>query len=381
MEKQPPPLKLIETAAAAAEWLGKIRPGSNVSFDLEADGLYSYEDKICLAQVSAGGECAIIDPLADPEALAPLKRVLLDRSILKIAHGADYDVRLLKKTLGTGPDPVFDTMIAAQMLGLPRLGLAALLEDFFGIILDKKYQRADWSKRPLSPQMLEYAISDVLHLMELAGILRTRLVEKNRLSWAEEEFGLLAAALPPQPKKPWCLDVKGASKMNPRELTVLQALLDLRDDLAKKRNRPAFKIIPNSTLIQWAAEPPSDHAGVVGSEGVSRSLMEKISGSVLRAVEEALALPVERLIVKPKSTPKIPFTPEETRRLERLKAARAKAAEGLGMDPGVLVNSATLEKLARTNGQSTAGLLLTELKTWQSEAVGRELMEALADGQ
>lgn len=369
---------MIETAAKAAEWLGGIRTGEGVSFDLEADGLYSYEDKICLVQLAAGGECAVIDPLADPEALTPLMALLEDPSTLKIAHGADYDVRLFKKTLGTGPAPLFDTMIAAQMLGLPRLGLAALLEDFFGVTLNKKYQRADWSKRPLSAEMLDYAVSDVAYLMPLAEILKKRLEEKGRLSWAEEEFALLAAAEPPQPRKPWCLDVKGASKMGPRELAVLQALLELRDDLARKRNRPPFKIIPNATLLHWSANPPAGHAEVVSSEGVSRPLMEKISPSVLDAIAEALSLPADRLVAKPRPQPKTALTPLETKRLERLKNARLKTASELEMDPGVLVNSATLEKLARSQEGETAGLMETELKKWQAEALGGALAEALA---
>lgn len=377
MENDDKKISYLDSAEKSAQWFSSLGEIQRLAFDLEADGLYSYEDKICLAQVACEGRIALIDPLADKEALAPLAKVLADSAIEKIAHGADYDVRLIKKDLAITPANLFDTMIAAQMTGCERVGLAALMEENFGLAMDKKHQRADWTKRPLSQSMIDYAACDVERLEELAGIMKARLTEKGRERWAEEEFRLLEKAEPPGPRKPWCLDVKGSHKLAPRQLGVLQALLDLREEAARKRDRPPFKILSNQTLVEWALNPPKTRLAVINSEGVSKPAMERMASAILEAVERALELPAEELPQRPTGRLKAPLTPEEQKKLEKLKEARAASSKTLGIDPGLLVNTATLEKFARSSLGEERAKCLAELKGWQREAVGGELSAAL----
>lgn len=371
-------VSFLDSGKKALGWFSSLGTAERIAFDLEADGLYSYEDKICLAQVACAGKTAILDPLADRETIAPLASLLRDPSVEKVAHGADYDVRLLKKTLGFGPVNLFDTMIAAQLLGYEKVGLAALVELHFGVEMDKKHQRADWTKRPLTQSMIDYAALDVAHLLELCDILKAGLADKGRTVWAEEEFRLLEAAPSPTPRKPWCLDVKGSHKLSPRQLGVLQALLDLREATAKKRDRPPFKILPNQTLIAWAQNPPRVRRDVTEAEGVNRISMERMATQILEAVEMATALPEEGLPQRPASKSRPPMTPVELKKLEKLKEARNTAAKELGIDPGLLVNTATLEKFARASEDEAPALVKTELKNWQKEAVGGAVVTALA---
>lgn len=376
MENETGKIDLIGESGAAAGWFASLGEPRLIAFDLEADGLYSYEDKICLAQVACSGRTAILDPLPDRDVLSPLASALKDSAVLKVAHGADYDVRLLKKTLGFGPVNLFDTMIAAQLLGYEKVGLAALVLLHFGVEMDKKHQRADWTKRPLTQSMIDYAALDVAHLEELHDILSGALAEKGRAHWAAEEFRLLEAAPPPAPRKPWCLDVKGSHKLPPRQLGVLQALLELREETAKRRDRPPFKVLPNQALLAWAEKPPRTRREVTDAEGVNKPSIERMAGQILETVETALALPAEELPQRPASKSRPPMTPLELKRMEKLKEARTGVAGELGIDPGLLVNTATLEKFARAADGETETLAATELKNWQREAVGEALLSA-----
>ena len=173
---------------------GAVRSGSGgsplLAVDTEAASFHRYTDRVYLLQISSRDETAVVDPLA-VGALAPLGEVLADPAVEIVFHDADYDLRLLDREYGFRANELFDTRIAAQLLNEPGVGLAALLEKYLGVRLDKRFQRADWSARPLSPEMLEYAASDTRHLPELRDILQAQLEARGRLGWAEEEFALL----------------------------------------------------------------------------------------------------------------------------------------------------------------------------------------------
>jgi len=285
-----PPYLLLDRPAAVAEFLGDCRGEARIAVDLEADSLHSYREKICLVQLSTAKRTAIVDPLAGSGALAELAPVLADAAVLKVFHGGDYDVRLLKRE-GALVRNLFDTMIAAQFAGRERFGLAALLETDFGVTLDKRYQRADWSRRPLDPGMLAYAAADTAHLLALADRLGGELARLGRLGWAEEEFGLLELVEPSLPKTPSCLALKGAGRLAPRQLARLQALLELREELARSWNRPPFKVLANQTLIEWAVRPPATRREVAATPGAGGPLLERVATPVLEALARAEAIP------------------------------------------------------------------------------------------
>jgi ribonuclease D len=365
----------LDREPEVAEFFGRLAGAPALAVDLEADSLHRYRESVCLVQVSTPDVNAVIDPLAVPAALDLLAPVLADPAVRKIFHGGDYDVRLLKKERGVEVRNLFDTMIAAQLTGRERFGLAALLEELYAVRLDKRHQRADWSRRPLGPEMLAYAAADTAHLFGLAERLAAELTALGRLAWAAEEFRLLEQIVPGPQKTPSCLDVKGASRLAPRELARLQALLELRDELARAANRPPFKILMNETLIAWALAPPANRAAVTGTPGAGGPLVERNAERVLEALARAEGLALEECPRRP-VVPRTVLSPAQERLLARLKAVREEAARRLGLAPGLLVNGATLERLCRAD--DGAADVAGALKDWQREVLGDALAAALA---
>jgi ribonuclease D len=366
-----PTYRFFDHGPDVAAFFAAVRSEPVLALDLEADSLHHYPEKICLVQISTPSETAILDPLVAPEVLNGLESVLADVAVRKIVHGGDYDVRLLKREREVPVRNLFDTMIAAQLTGRERFGLAALLEEHFGVVLDKRFQRADWSRRPLGPELLAYAAADTAHLHALCGRLVAELSALGRLAWAEEEFRLLELIEPAAPKKPWCLDVKGAGRLAPRQLARLQALLETRDELARAWDRPPFMVLGNQTLIDWAQAPPANRRDLVQTPGAGRALLERVADRALEALERAALVP-EQDCPRPEPARRTVLSASETSRLARLRTVREEVARRLGLAPGLLVNGATLEKLAR-EGAAGAGLL----KNWQSEALGTPFLQAL----
>ncbi|GAB4264524.1 MAG: ribonuclease D [Deferrisomatales bacterium] len=370
--------EFLERAEDISAFFASLANEPVVAVDLEADSLHSYREKVCLVQVSTPSRNAVVDPLPDRDALAGLGSLWADPAVQKVVHGGDYDVRLLKKDYGYSPQNLFDTMIAAQFAGRTRVGLAALLEEHFGVVLDKKHQRADWSARPLSAEMLRYAALDTAYLIPLKTLLEEELERLGRLGWAREEFALLERAEPAPEKKPWCLDVKGAARLSPRQLAVLQELLELRDRVARQWDRPPFKVLSNAVLLAWAEAPPASRREVIETPGAGKKILARLAESVLDGIRQARRLPDADCPRLPPRTGRDPLTEAEEKRLKRLKRARAAAVERLGLPPGLLVNTATLERLAREAQGSGADGVEGHLKPWQLEAVGDDLRRALA---
>jgi ribonuclease D len=368
---------VLDREPSVAAFLARLRSEAVLAVDLEADSLHSYREQVCLVQVSTPSQTAILDPLAVPGALAGLGPALADRAVRKVFHGGDYDVRLLKRQAGLEVRNLFDTMIAAQLTGRERFGLAALLEEHFGVTLDKRFQRADWSRRPLGPDLLAYAAADTAHLLALADRLSGELAGLGRLDWAREEFELLEQVEPAPPRKPWCLDVKGAARLAPRQLARLQGLLELRDDLARDWNRPAFKVLSNQILIDWAQAPPASRHEVAAWPGAGGPLLERVADRVLEALARAAAVADEEC-PRPQPAPRVVPTPAQERRLSRLKAIREEAARRLRLAPGLLVNGATLERLSRAETGEAVAALPGALKRWQFEVLGEAFQRALA---
>ncbi len=182
--------QLITDPRGVEELADALAGETRLAVDLEAAGFHRYSDRVCLVQVSSPDATYLVDPLAvDPE--PALRGPLEAPDVLIIFHGGDYDLRLLDRDLDLHPVNLFDTQTAAALLGEPSLGLASLLETYFSVNLSKKYQRADWAKRPLSEEMLAYAASDTQHLHALADLLRERLDAMGRLAWAQEESSLM----------------------------------------------------------------------------------------------------------------------------------------------------------------------------------------------
>src|SRR5262245_9489536 len=243
----------IDTTEGLTEFARDVGSGP-LAVDTEADSFHHYREKVCLVQLSASGRNALVDPLSSVD-LRSLKPLLEDRSVPKLLHGADYDIRLLTRDYGLAISGVFDTMVAARLLGEEALGLAALLAKHLGVVLDKSHQRADWSKRPLPEAMRSYAVLDTCHLEALALILRERLEGQGRRAWMREECERLEAVRwrdrrddDPEGYR----RTKGAAKLDRAGLAVLREAWLWRDALARQRDRPLFKILRDETLLAIA---------------------------------------------------------------------------------------------------------------------------------
>lgn len=367
---------ILTDDAAIVRLVRDLRSEPVIAVDLEADSLHSYQEKVCLLQISTPTRTVLVDPLAVKD-LSPLAPVLADPAIGKIFHAADYDIRCLYRDFGMEVRGLFDTMIASQMLGEERVGLADVLAKNLDIHLDKRYQRADWSQRPLEEGMVRYAMEDTCHLHRLAAILEQRLRQMGRLSWAEEEFALLEQVRPSENSGPLFLRVKGAGLLDRRQLAALEELLQWRDGEACRRDRPPFKIIGNKILLGFAQRLPRNLQDAEGIEGFSARLAERYGRVLLGAVGKALDMPREQWPVYPRGERR-ERDPALEERLKKLKTVRADMAGQLAMDPGILVNNAQLEALARECPVNAAQLgELGILKNWQREALGDQLLGAL----
>ena len=345
--------------------------------DLEADSMHSYQEKVCLLQFTYQDKTVLLDPLAVPD-LSPLKSVLADASIRKIFHAADYDIRCLHRDFGIEIGGLFDTMIASQFLGEEKVGLADVLNKYFGVTLDKRYQRADWSKRPLSPEMCDYAAGDTRYLEKLAEILEQALVEKDRLWWVDEEFRLLEQARFKIHDGPAFLRIKGAGTLPPRSLAILECLLEWREKEAQRRDCPAYKVVGNKQFLSVAREMPDSLAALKKIDDFPPRLADRYGRAVLKQVEAGQAVDQEHLPHYPRGERRVRDVAVE-KRFNLLKGWRAEKAKQLEMDPGILINNALLEAVARQQPRDEPSLARIDgLKDWQYKVLGLELIAALA---
>ncbi len=370
-------MRLIQTPAELEALRDRLRGEPLLAVDTEAASFHRYHDRVYLLQISSRSETAVVDPLA-VGTLAPLAGTLADPGIEIVFHDADYDLRLLDREYGFTATNLFDTRIAAQLLNEPGIGLAALLEKHFGVRLDKRFQRADWSARPLTPAMLEYAAADTRNLPALRDILRERLLGLGRLEWAREEFALLERIRggPVDGAEPGWLRLKGAKALRPRELAVLRELWEWREGVAQRADRATFRVVNNEPLLLMARQPPADLAALRTVPGIGAEQVERRGKEILAAIRRGLELADHRLPRVERPARRV-ADPAYEARLERLKAARNQLATRYELAPGVLCPNGTLEAIARLDPRSLEQLAeIGELRRWQLREIGAELLQA-----
>lgn len=378
--KRRAPYRYIDSAGELASFLKSIASMPLIAVDTEAASFHRFVDRTYLIQVSSREETAIIDPLKVPD-MSPLGKVLADPDVEIIFHDADYDLRILDRDYGLHARHLFDTRIAAQLLGEPAIGLAALLEKYLHIKLDKKFQRADWSRRPLTPEMLDYAAMDTRHLPQLRDELRRQLEEMGRLSWAEEEFRHLEDLrwTPVATNGDSYLRIKGARLLSRRGLALLRELAHWRDDVAAELDRASFRVMPNEALLLMAGTPPATREAMKALPGVSPRLVDQRGDALLGALKRGQDVPEKELPRFPRGERRVQ-DPAFDARVDKLKAARNKAAEHLKLDPGVLCPKGTLEAVARAHPKTLAELrAVPDMRKWQAEVLGKDFLATLAN--
>lgn len=367
----------LDTPEAADQFLSSIAATPVIAVDTEGASFHRYVDRIYLLQLSTETHHAIIDPLRVPSP-AGLGRLLESRDVEVVFHDADYDLRLLHQDYGWTISNIFDTRIAAQLLGIKAFGLAALLDSYFGLKIDKKHQRADWSMRPLSADMLDYAAQDTLHLLELRRLLREALEKKGRWHWAEEEFARLEGTR-------WDADdgsatflrMKGARDLNRRELALLRELVAWRDEVAKGLDRSTFRVVPNDVLLDLSRRAPAGMDELRSIKGIGRGILENKGREMLDAIARGRAVPEHDLPRFPKAA-RWDRDPTFDDRVALLKRVRDDAAAELEMDPGVLCSRDRMEAVARRKPTHVDEIReMTEMRKWQTEVLGKDFVRVL----
>jgi ribonuclease D len=374
-----PTVAYLDTDAEVTRFVGEIGRPRELAIDTEGASFHRFVDRIYLIQLSTRERHAIIDPLPIA-ASAALGALLEDPAVEVVFHDADYDLRLLHQDYGWHVTNIFDTRVSAQLLGITAFGLGALLERSFGLKLDKKHQRADWSMRPLTAGMLDYAAQDTLHLLGLRDEMKGELEKKGRWEWAKEEFQRLEGTRwePEEPGSAF-LRVKGARDLTRRELAILRELVTWRDAVALQLDRATFRVVANDVLLEIARSAPSTTEALGAIKGMPRGMVERAGRDVLEAVKRGLAVP-EAQLPKFSRSARWDKDPDFDAKVSKLKAVRDETAKRLALDPGVLCSRERMETIARALPRSTEELAqIPGLRKWQIAEMGEQFVEALRE--
>ena len=377
------PLVMVEDQATLQRVAARLARCNAIGVDTEADSFYAYQEKVCLLQISDDEADYVIDPLALKRDLSPLAPVFANPDIVKIFHGADYDIVSLKRDHGFAFHNLFDSLIAAQLLGLPKFGLADLIERYFGIQLDKAFQRHDWAARPLLPEHLEYARGDTHWLRAIRELMSRKLVTAGKMKPFAEECRILEGrtwqgkGFDPEG---WTR-VKGSAVLDDEGKRVLRALWAYRDGQARQLDRPTFKVIPDEILLAVATRLPrrtSELDAVIASKSGlrrrhERGLLDAVAAGLVD--ETPIAVPTREKPTGPK--PRLVGRAAE-RALNELKSWR----NGRGGNPNTaaftVASSGTLKNIALMRPRTLAELAaVADVRAWQVEAFGDEILAVL----
>ncbi len=346
---RPPAYELADRPDKLASLFAAIDRVDEVSLDTEADNMFHYRVRVCLLQFLVGGRVILVDVLA-PLDLRPLWARLARKHL--VMHGSDFDLRLLHDLCSFRAKSLFDTMLAAQLLGRKRIGLASLLEDHFGVQLDKDGQKANWSRRPLTPKLLDYASLDVWHLPALRDLLTRDLSRLGRLEWLQQQCQAQIAAgtegFAPPTENDW--RIGHSERLRGKALPVLHAVWHWREQQAQRLDTPPFKVCSNDLLLRVAnaAEEGQDPEAVLRGVHLGKR-HERIFPSLRDSVAAGLARDPHTLPRRPGRDPNhIPLTRPEIARLDRIREDRDKIATRLGIEPTLIANRSQLSQIART---------------------------------
>ena len=360
---RPPDYRLIDQPDQLEPLLVALDRVTEVALDTEADNMYHFKTRVCLLQFLVGKEIFLVDVLA-PLPLAGLWSRLAEKHI--IIHGSDFDIRLLWDFCHFRPKSIFDTMLAAQLLNRPRVGLASLLEDHFSVKLSKDSQKANWSRRPLPQKMLDYAALDVFHLPALRDILSRELRKLNRLGWLEQqcqaqiESGLTGFS--PPDENDW--RIGRSERLRGKGLGALHAIWHWRQQTAERLDVPPFKVCSNDLLLKiaYAAEEGTSEAEIMATVHLGRR-HDRLAPSLAAALHAGMERDPHTLPRRRGRDPNyVALTQAEVERLERIKNDRDRIAADLHLEATLIANRSQLAQIARAPRRLDEILL-----SWQAD--------------
>ncbi|MEL6347532.1 MAG: HRDC domain-containing protein [Myxococcota bacterium] len=377
---------MIEDTRSLENLVDELITKPYVAMDTEADSFHHYQEQVCLIQVSDLSRDYIIDPLKIDDC-SSLKRLFGAPTVTTILHGGDYDVVSLKRDFDVHFSHLFDTMIASLFLGFPRIGLADLIEQFFGHHIDKKYQRHDWSRRPLLDEHLQYARGDTHFLLALREILRRKLENEGRTAAFEEECALLA-------QREWSgrardpsdfMRTKRSNSLDKKGLRVLRALWNYREERAKALDRPVFKVLADSIMVDLSKQRPNNRDELHRVIRRNSSLARKHGDDLLKIIKAGVAdeTPLPRR-KKSKSKTRHPPRPKGAPGIDRLytplKEWRNHVVESEGLSPVVVASNSLLKEIARAAPDTLEDLAdVPGIRNWQVDDFGDEILDIIND--
>jgi ribonuclease D len=370
-----PPAQLIDDEDRMIQLAKALAAHPVVAVDTESNSLHAYRERVCLIQFSTPAVDYIVDPirLSNLSALAPF---FANPDQQKIFHAAEYDIICLRRDYHFEFANIFDTMSAARTLGWPQVGLAAILDAHFGVTMNKKYQRADWKRRPLTAEQLDYARLDTHYLVALREMLLQALTESGRGQEAEEEFDRLARTRAdpenagPDPHAFW--RVKGARELTPAQAAILESLFRYREQQAQRIDRPPFKVMGEATLLELARLAPRQTEDLRRVPGMTPDQIQRYGSGVLQAIQHGLGSPALR-------APQVDREPDEVRdRYDRLHTWRKDRARARGVESDVILPRTALWDLAHRAPRTRDELAhIKDFGPWRRETYGDEILALL----
>ncbi len=370
----PLPVEVVSQPAQLSASARELVGSHTIALDTESNSFHRYPEQLCLIQIASRHKVYIIDTISLHD-LAPLRDVLADASIKKVIHSADYDIRSLDRHSGLHIRNVFDTSIAARFTGITQLGLEAITRDLLGITINKskRLQRADWGRRPLPTEALEYAATDVRHLLALREILDQRLRTLGRESWVAEECARIEEVRYTTPNLETAyLYIKGSKDLDGRGLAVLQSLFLFREEEARRQHRPLFFVLPDATLIFLATSPKVAFSEV---PGLGQTGLKRFGQGLRQALHNGITAPP---IHRPHPIKAVRASKEQVQRLIRLKEWRTSLGSRLSLDPSLLWPLTSLERLAKAPDTLSVELASDGIRHWQRDVVASSLQSCLS---
>ncbi|MBF0500300.1 MAG: HRDC domain-containing protein [Candidatus Riflebacteria bacterium] len=375
---------LVESTELLSEFLNLVSADNTDVFavDTESAGFYKYKAITNLIQVSTRSRAALLDPQKIKE-FEPLRAFARQADCEWIFHGSDYDVRVLARDVGVEIPRIFDTRLAAELLGFKELGLSALSEKILGVPLDKRLQRCDWSRRPLTPAMRTYGILDAITLIPVRDYLRAELKKLGRLSWAEEEFGYLANLRCDNEidkADPCAYMIKGSSRMPTRSLAVLREVWLLREGISARLDRAPFMVLSNLALLEIARQAPRTLAGLSVINHIGSDFLARFGKEVKEAIQRGLEADLDNLQTRanPRRQQHIHLSAWEGELSRKLRDHRNEVSNAIKIPASLIASGEAIDHIAKERPQEASGLSGKGLlHKWQADLLAEGFLALL----